>query len=62
MVEETKEAGSKRDSLLGGSISKTNAETKLLATDLEGKYIPNKAFLYLAKECSLSLYQDQCSI
>ena len=61
IIEETKEASSGRDSLLGGSISETNAETKLLTTNPKGEYIPNKAFLRLAKKYGLSLYQDRYS-
>ena len=61
-VEETREAGSYRDSLLEGSISKSNTKTELLATDLKGEYVPDKVFLRLAKERSLSLRQDQYSI
>ena len=55
MIEETKEASSRKDSLLEGSISETNAETNLLITDPEGEYIPNKAFLCLAEKRGLSL-------
>ena len=55
VIEKTKEASNRRDSLLVGSINDSNTETNLLATDLEGEYIPNKAFLRLAKERSLSL-------
>ena len=62
MIEGTKEAGSKRDSLLVGSVSDSNTKTNLLATNPEGEYIPNKAFLYLAEERRLSLYQDRRSI
>ena len=62
MIEETEEASSGRDSLLEGSISKSNIETELLTTDLEGEYIPNKAFLRLIEERGLSLCQDQRSI
>ena len=61
IIEGTEEAGSRRDFLLAGSISKSDAETNLLATDPKGEYIPNKAFLYLAKERSLSLRQDRYS-
>ena len=55
MIKETKEASSRRDPLLGGSISETDAKTKLLATDLEGEYILNKTFLHLVEEYSLNL-------
>ena len=61
MIEGTKEASNRRDSLLAGSISNSNTETNLLATNPKGEYIPNKAFLRLAKERGLSLYQDQYS-
>ena len=56
MIEETKKASSRRDSLLGGSINKTNAKTKLLTTNPKGEYILDKAFLYLVEKYSLSLY------
>ena len=56
VIEETKEASSQRDSLLEGSISKSNTKTKLLTTNPKGEYILDKAFLYLAKERGLSLY------
>ena len=59
VVRETKEAGSQRDSLLEGSISESDIRTELLATNPKGEYIPNKAFLRLVEERSLSLYQDQ---
>ena len=55
MIEEAKEASSGRDSLLGGSISETDIKTNLLITDLEGEYIPNKAFLRFAEKRGLSL-------
>ena len=58
IFEETREAGSNKDSLLEGSISESDIETELLTTDLEGEYILDEAFLYLAEEYSLSLYQD----
>ena len=61
VIEETKEASSKRDSLLGRSISETNAKINLLTTDPKGEYILNKAFLRLTKEHSLNLYQDRRS-
>ena len=56
MTRETREAGSWRDFLLGGSISKSDTKIDLLTTNLEGEYIFDKAFLYLTKEYSLSLY------
>ena len=56
VIEETREASSGRDSLLGRSISKTNAKTDLLTTDPKGEYVLDKVFLHLIKECSLSLY------
>ena len=56
IIEGTEEASSRRDSLLVGPISDSNIETDLLTTNPEGEYVPNKAFLYLAKEYSLSLY------
>ena len=59
MVEGTEKAGSRRDSLLAGPISDSNIETNLLATNPEGEYIPNKAFLRLAEEHGLSLRQDR---
>ena len=62
MIGETKEAGSQRDSLLEGSISKSDTEIKLLTTNLEGEYILDKAFLYLVEERGLSLYQDRRGI
>ena len=55
IIEGTREAGSYRDSLLEGSISKSDTETELLATDPEGEYILDKAFLRLVEERSLSL-------
>ena len=60
-IEETREASSGRDSLLGGSISETNVETNLLATDPKGEYILDKVFLRLIEKRGLSLYQDQYS-
>ena len=56
MIEETREAGSRRDSLLAGPINDSNTKTNLLTTDPEGKYIPNKAFLRLIEERGLSLH------
>ena len=61
VTRETREASSQRDSLLGGSISKSNTKTNLLTTNLKGEYILDKAFLYLAEERSLSLRQDRRS-
>ena len=61
IVEGTKEASSQRDSLLEGSISESNTRTELLTTDPKGEYVLDKAFLYLTKERSLSLYQDRRS-
>ena len=61
IIEGTKEASSQRDSLLEGSISKSDIKTKLLTTNPKGEYVPNKAFLHLAKEYSLSLRQDRYS-
>ena len=61
VIEEIEEAGSRRDSLQARSISDSNTKTNLLATDPEEEYIPDKAFLRLAEECSLSLYQDRRS-
>ena len=55
MIEGTEEAGSRRDSLLAGSISDSNTEINLLATDPEGEYTPDKAFLCLIEEYGLSL-------
>ena len=55
MVEGTKEASSRRDSLLVGSISNSNTKTNLLTTDPEGEYILDKAFLRLVEEYGLSL-------
>ena len=55
IVKGTEEASSQRDSLLERSISESNTKTKLLTTNLEGEYIPNKAFLYLVEERSLGL-------
>ena len=55
MIEGTREASSYRDSLLEGSISKSNTKTKLLTTDPKGEYILDKAFLYLIEKYSLSL-------
>ena len=55
MIEEIEEASSRRDSLLGESISKTDTKTELLATDPKGEYIPNETFLYLVEKYSLSL-------
>ena len=56
MIEETKEASNRRDSLLGGSISETDAKIELLTTDPKGEYTFDKAFLYLIEEHGLSLY------
>ena len=56
MIERTKEADSRKDSLLAGSISDSNTETNLLTTDPEGEYALDEAFLRLAKEYGLSLY------
>ena len=61
MIEGTEEPGNGRDSLLAGSISDSDIETDLLATNLEGEYILDKAFLRLAEEYSLSLRQDRRS-
>ena len=55
MIEETKEASSRRDSLLAGPISDSNTETNLLATNPKGEYILDKAFLRLVEERGLSL-------
>ena len=62
MIEGTEEASSKRDSLLAGSISDSNTEINLLATNPEGEYILDKAFLRLAEKYGLSLRQDRYSI
>ena len=59
--EGTREASSRRDSLLAGSISDSNIKTDLLTTDLEGEYTLDIAFLHLIEERSLSLHQDQHS-
>ena len=59
VFKETREVG--RDSLLEGSISKSDIKTELLTTDLEGEYILDKAFLYLAEERGLNLRQDRYS-
>ena len=59
MIEGTREASS--NSLLAGPISDSNIETNLLATNLEGEYALNKAFLRLVEERSLSLRQDRHS-
>ena len=58
MIEGTREASSRRDSLLVGSFSNSDTKTNLLATDPKGEYVLDKAFLYFAKEYSLSLRQD----
>ena len=58
MIEGTKEAGSRRDSLLVGSISGFDTETNLLAIDPKREYIPNETFLRLAEEYGLGLRQD----
>ena len=59
VIEGTEEAGSGRDSLPAGSISDSDTETDLLATDPEGEYAPNIVFLRLAEERGLSLRQDR---
>ena len=59
VIEGTEEAGSRRDSLPAGSISDSDTETDLLATDPEGEYAPNIVFLRLAEERGLSLRQDR---
>ena len=56
MIRGTKEASSRRDSLLAGSINDSDTKTNLFATDPEGEYIPDKVFLYLAKEYGLNLH------
>ena len=55
MIEGTEEASSRRDSLLAGTISDSDTETNLLATDPEGEYVPDEAFLCLVEERGLSL-------
>ena len=61
VIEGTKEASSRRDSLLAGPISDSNIETNLLTTDPEGEYIFDKVFLHLIEEHGLNLYQDRYS-
>ena len=61
VIEGTREAGSWRDSLLEGSISKSDTRTELFATDPKGEYALDKAFLRLVEERGLSLCQDRRS-
>ena len=56
MIEGTEEASSRRNSLLAGSMSDSNIETDLFATNPKGEYVLDKAFLRLAKERGLSLH------
>ena len=61
IIEGTKEAGNRRDSLLAGPISDSNTETDLLTTNPKGEYILDKVFLRLIEEYGLSLRQDRHS-
>ena len=61
MIEGTKKASSRRDSLLVGPINDSNTKTNLLATNPEREYALDKVFLYLTKEYSLNLRQDRRS-
>ena len=59
MIERTIEVSSRGDSLLARTINDSNTNTNLLAINPEGEYVPNKTFLYLAKERGLNLRQDR---